>query len=112
MDEQQAQQELTFTMHADGRDVTCTVLFTFYSDETQAHYMLYTPDDPATATGQLQISAARYDPDQLSALYPLQGDKDREIVQSFIDYVCSHDPQELAQAQQELDSSIQTVEDL
>ena len=106
------QQDLTFTMHIDGRDVVCTVLFTFYSDETQAHYMLYTPDDPA-AVQQLQISAARYDPNQLSALYPLQGDTDRQIVQNFIDYVCSKDAEELAQEVETLeDDGIHTVEDL
>ena len=90
------QQDLTFQLHLDGRDVTCTILFTFYSDQTQTHYMLYTPDDPATTNGQLQISAARYDPQKLSALYPLRDDTDRQIVQSFIDYVCSKDADQLA----------------
>lgn len=107
------QQDLTFTMHIDGQDVTCTVLFTFYSDETQAHYMLYTPDDPASVSGQLQISAARYDPEALNALYPLQDDTDRKIVQDFIDYVCSRDAGQLAQEQQDsLDDGVRTVEDL
>ena len=41
------QQDITFTMEIDGAPCQCTVLFTFYSDITKAHYMLYTPDDPA-----------------------------------------------------------------
>lgn len=105
-------QELTFQMHMDGRDVTCTVLFTFYSDETKTHYMLYTPDDPAQGKEQLQISAARYDPQQLSALYPLRDDQDRQIVRNFIDYVCSRDNQQLAQEAEAAADGVETVEDL
>ena len=49
------QQDITFTMEIDGAPCQCTVLFTFYSDITKAHYMLYTPDDPA---GPAQVRPA------------------------------------------------------
>ena len=90
----QNQREMTFKMHIDGKEVECTVLFTFYSKVTDAHYMLYTTDKPS-AGGQLNMSAARYDPKKLSALYPLNGEEDRKIVQDFINYVSSHTPEEI-----------------
>ena len=101
-------QEITFEMELDGKQVTCTVLFTFSSDETGANYMLYTPDDPAGS--EVHLMAARFDPENLGALYPLQDDRDRAIVQSFIDYVSSHSGDELAE--EEEDDGIHTVEDL
>ena len=102
-------QEITFEMNLDGERVTCTVLFTFSSDETGANYMLYTPDDPGGA--QVRLMAARFDPRDVSALYPLADDRDRAIVQSFIDYVSSHTPEELA-LQAEPDDGIRSVADL
>lgn len=110
----QEPQELTFEMEIDGSRRTCTVLFTFYSEQTDAHYMLYTPDDPA-AGGQLQLMAGRFDPAQLTAILPLQSDLDRQLVQQFLDYVTSRTPEEMAQdaeALQEEDDGVRTVEDL
>ena len=102
-------QEITFKMKLDGEEVVCTVLFTFSSDETGASYMLYTPDDP---TGeQPRLMAARFDPTNMTALYPLEDEKDRVIVQSVIDYVTSHSGDEMAEDAEE-DDGILTVEDL
>ena len=53
--------------------------------------------------------AARFDPQNITALYPLEGDRDRAIVQSFLDYVSSHTGDELAEEQ---DDGIRSVEDL
>lgn len=106
-------QELTFVAQIDGKQVTCTVLFTFYSEQTDTNYMLYTPDDPA-GDGQVQVVAARFDPSDPSAVYPLRDETDRAIVQSFIEYVSSHDPSEMKQELERLeqDDGIHTVEEL
>ena len=105
------QQEITFEMELDGKQTTCTVLFTFSSEETGGNYMIYTPDDPMGK--EVRLMASRFHPEQMTALYPLQDDKDRAIVQSFLDYVSAHTPQELAQAaQEEADDGIHSVEDL
>lgn len=104
-------QELTFEMNIDGQVRTCTVLFTFYSDQTKANYMLYTPDDPSAVT-QLQLMAGRFDPENLTAIYPLRDDTDRAIVQQFLSYVASRTPEEIEQDAEELDDGIRTVEDL
>ena len=60
-------QEITFEMNLDGEQVTCTVLFTFSSDETGANYMLYTPDDPAGS--EVRLMAARFDPENITELH-------------------------------------------
>ncbi|MBQ1281187.1 MAG: hypothetical protein IIY16_02960 [Oscillospiraceae bacterium] len=99
--------EITFGMELDGKQVTCTVLFTFSSEETNANYMLYTPDDP-TGTN-VRLMAARFDPEDIHCLYPLVDDRDRAIVQSFIEYVSAHAADEIAA---EADDGIHTVEDL
>lgn len=101
-------QEITFEMNLDGERVTCTVLFTFSSDETGANYMLYTPDDPAGA--EVRLMAARFDPENVTVLYPLADDRDRAIVQSFIEYVSAHAGEE--PDEEEAGDGIRTVEDL
>lgn len=98
--------ELTFVADVDGRPETCTVLFTFSSDVTGADYMLYTPDDPNGS--QVRVMAARYDPQSPGALYPLQDDRDRAIVQTVLDYVSRQEDD----AEEEADDGIRTVEDL
>ena len=80
------QQEMSFIMHTPQGDVTMQVLFTFFSEETKAHYMLFTPDD-LDADQPPRLSAARYDPNDLTKILPLQGEMDKDVVQSFINYV-------------------------
>lgn len=80
------QQEMSFVMHTPDGDVTMQVLFTFFSEETKANYMLFTPDDLDSGKPP-RLSAARYDPDDLTKIMPLQGDMDRDVVQSFINYI-------------------------
>ena len=107
------EQEITFRMEIEGKQCECTVLFTFYSDITKAHYMLYTPDDPA-GTEQVRLIAARYNPEDLSQLESLRDDTDRAIVQSFIDYVSSHSADEIEADCREVeeDDGIHDVTDL
>lgn len=100
-------QELTFEMNLDGQQVTCTILFTFSSEETQANYLIYTPDAPDGT--QVRVMAARFDPENLTALYPLEGDADRVIVQSFLDYMQN---QQAEEPEEEADDGIRTIDDL
>lgn len=88
------EREMSFIMHTPEGDVTMQVLFTFYSEETKANYMLYTPDDLDSGKPP-RLSAARYDPDNLTKLMPLQGDMDRDVVQSFINYISTTPREEL-----------------
>ena len=97
-------QDITFTMEIEGKTCQCTVLFTFYSEITDAHYMLYTPDDPA-GTGQVRLIAARYNPGDLSTLESLRDEKDRAIVQSYLEYVATHSSEEIARDAQAADGT-------
>lgn len=106
MDEQK---ELTFEMELDGEKRICTVLFTFYSDQTKADYMLYTPDNPE-GTEQIRVMAGRFNPEDLSAIYPLQDDTDRQLVQQFLEYMVNAPQDE--QEEPEEDDGIRNVEDL
>ena len=88
------EREMSFIMHTPEGDITMQVLFTFYSEETKANYMLYTPDDLDSGKPP-RLSAARYDPDNLTKLMPLRGDMDRDVVQSFINYISTTPREEL-----------------
>ncbi|MBO4938044.1 MAG: hypothetical protein J6C98_03445 [Oscillospiraceae bacterium] len=82
------QQEMSFVMHTPEGDITMQVLFTFFSEETKANYILFTPDDLDSGKPP-RLSAARYDPEDMTRIMPLQGDMDRDVVQSFINYISS-----------------------
>ena len=88
------EREMSFIMHTPEGDVTMHVLFTFFSEETNAHYMLYTPDELDSGKPP-RLSAARYDPEDLTRLMPLRGDMDRDVVQSFINYISTTPREEL-----------------
>lgn len=90
-------QEISFVMHTPEGDVTMHVLFTFYSPETKANYMLYTPDEP-DSDAPISLSACRFDPDDLTRVLPLEGDNDRKVVQGFINYISTHTPEEIEKA--------------
>ncbi len=91
------QQEMSFVMHTPEGDVTMQVLFTFYSPETKANYMLYTAD-ALDSDVPVRLNACRYDPEDLTRILPLEGENDRKIVQGFINYVSTHTPEEIAEA--------------
>ena len=92
-----SENNMTFVMHTPEGDVTMQVLFTFYSPETKANYMLYTPDQLET-DGPVSLSACRYDPNDLSRILPLEGENDRKVVQGFINYISTHTPEEIEKA--------------
>ena len=91
------EKEMSFIMHTPEGDVTMQVLFTFFSPETKAHYMLYTPDDLDSGKA-VSLSACRYDPEDLTKILPLQGENDRKVVQGFINYVSTHSREEIEKA--------------
>ena len=91
------EQDFSFVMHGPEGDITMHVLFTFYSPETKASYMLYTPDDPDSGA-PVRLTACRYDPEDLTRIMPLKDDNDRKVVQGFINYISTHTPEEIAAA--------------
>ena len=91
------EQDFSFVMHGPQGDVTMHVLFTFYSPETKACYMLYTPDE-LDGDAPVRLTACRYDPEDLTKIMPLEGENDRKVVQGFINYISTHTPEEIAEA--------------
>jgi uncharacterized protein YrzB (UPF0473 family) len=72
-------------LSSDGQPILCEVLFTFFSDEWKAHYLVY-----AEAADPSRISASRYFPDQvangdLSNLLPIESDEEWAFVERVID---------------------------
>ena len=68
-----------------GEPIPCVVLFTFYSDDWNAHYLVY-----AEELNPSRISASRHFPEQvdggdLSNLLPITSDEEWEFVASVID---------------------------
>ena len=54
----------TFTViNEEGKEVVCSVLFTFDSDETKKSYIVYT-DNTKDKQGNIQVYASIYDPKQ------------------------------------------------
>ena len=91
------ERDFSFVMHLPEGDVTMHVLFTFYSPETKASYMLYTPDDLESGEA-VHLTACRYDPEDLTRILPLEGENDRKIVQGFVNYISTHTPEEIEKA--------------
>lgn len=91
------EQEMTFVLHTPDGDVTMRILFTFHSQETGANYMLYTPDAPDSPE-PISVAACRYDPDDLTRIFPLESEQDRQVVQGFINYISTHSPEEVEKA--------------
>ncbi len=91
--------KMTFVLHTPQGDVTMQVLFTFYSPETRANYMLYTPDSLDTGDA-VSLAACRYDPADLSRIMPLADENDRKVVQGFINYLATADREELEKLEQ------------
>lgn len=65
----------TFTVvSAEGKEITCEVLFTFSSQETGKNYLVYT-DNTLDDKGSLKIYAAYYDPTAVnSPLTPIENE--------------------------------------
>lgn len=75
----------TFTVLGDdGREITCQVLFTFESDETNKNYIVYT-DGSKDAKGNTQVYASIYDPnDSETNLVPIETEKEWKIIETIL----------------------------
>ena len=76
----------TFTVINDeGREITCEVLFTFESDETNKNYIVYT-DNQKDETGNIEVYASIYYPDDpQSRLEAIKTDKEWKVIETILD---------------------------
>ena len=79
-------EKMTFKIFNDkGEEVECEVLFTFDSDETKKHYMVYT-DNTVDEEGNTKVYAATYDPElENQSLKPIETDKEWKIIETILD---------------------------
>jgi len=69
----------------EGKEVHCEVLFTFDSDETGKHYIIYT-DNTTDAEGNTKVFASTFDPEnEKTALGAIETDKEWKIIETILD---------------------------
>lgn len=76
----------TFTViNEQGIEVTCYVLFTFESEETNKNYVVYT-DNSTDDNGKIQVFASSYDPfeEDGTTLMPIETDKEWKIIETIL----------------------------
>lgn len=68
----------------EGMEVTCEVLFTFESDETNKNYIVYT-DNTKDSEGNIKVYASIYDPNSNSTeLLPIETDREWKVVETIL----------------------------
>ena len=78
-------QEATFkVMNNEGKEVTCNVLFTFDSEETNKSYIVYT-DNSRDANGNVQVYASIFTPnDPHTKLEPIETEKEWKVIETIL----------------------------
>lgn len=76
----------TFTVIDDqGKEAKCEVLFTFDSDETGKHYIIYT-DNSTDEEGNTKVYASTYEPDNdKTTLGEIETEKEWKIIETILD---------------------------
>lgn len=78
--------EMKFTVvNDDGQEVTCEVLFTFESEETQKNYIVYT-DGTLDEEGNTRVYASVYNPDEDgTTLLPVETDAEWATIEAILE---------------------------
>ena len=70
-----------------GKEVTCEVLFTFDSEETNKSYIVYT-DNTTDEAGNVRVYASIFDPSaQNMELKPIESDREWKIVETILESI-------------------------
>ena len=77
--------ENTFTvLDNEGKEITCEVLFTFESDETNKNYIVYT-DNTTDEQGNTKVYASIYTPDSENLnLTAIETEKEWKIIETIL----------------------------
>ena len=68
-----------------GKEVKCEVLFTFDSDETGKHYIIYT-DDSTDDEGNTKVYASTFNPDQEKTLLgAIETEREWKIIETILE---------------------------
>jgi uncharacterized protein YrzB (UPF0473 family) len=75
----------------EGKEVQCEVLFTFDSDETGKHYIIYT-DNTTDEEGNTKVYASTFDPEnEKTALGAIESEKEWKIIETILDSLQNKD---------------------
>lgn len=98
--------ENTFKMVTeDGQEITCNVLFTFDSDETNKSYIAYT-DNTYEADGSIKAYAAVYHPEDLNKGFePIETEKEWKVVETILETIQEEVRNKMQQANTDQDDS-------
>lgn|SRR5574344_393129 len=71
----------------EGKEVECEALFTFESDETHKHYIVYT-DNTQDVNGNTKVYASVYTPgEEKSKLLPIESEEEWNKIQKVLDVI-------------------------
>ena len=78
----------TFTvLDEKGKEVTCEVLFTFESEETNKNYIVYT-DNTTDDEGNIRVYASIFNPEAESTeLIPIESEREWKIVETILESI-------------------------
>ncbi|MBR6948740.1 MAG: DUF1292 domain-containing protein [Bacilli bacterium] len=76
-----------FTMlDENGNEVVYDVLFTFESEETNKNYIVYTDNKVDEVTGNIEVYASIYDPnDPKSKLEAIETEKEWKVIETILE---------------------------
>lgn len=81
----------------EGKEVQCEVLFTFDSDETGKHYIIYT-DNTTDEEGNTKVFASTFDPEnEKTALGAIETEKEWKIIETILDSLQNKDEEQSEQ---------------
>ncbi len=70
-----------------GKEVTCEVLFTFDSEETNKSYIVYT-DNTTDDEGNVRVYASIFEPgSENMELKPIESDREWKIVETILESI-------------------------
>ena len=82
MDE--AKKNIFTIVNDEGKEVECEVLFTFDSEETKKHYIVYT-DNTQDESGNTKVYASIFDPTgESTTLVPIESEKEWRVVENIL----------------------------
>ena len=71
----------------EGKEVECEVLFTFESEETKKHYIVYT-DNTTDKNGNVRVYASVYIPDsEKTELLPIETEREWRIIETILESI-------------------------
>lgn len=81
------QKNIFTVLNAEGKEITCEVLFTFDSEETKKSYMVYT-DNTTDDEGNIKVYASIYNPQaENTELLPIETDREWKIVETILESI-------------------------